>query len=74
MLDFDIQSQGLNKVLNTSKPLNLEWDLKTYTNEKSISYENRYSELYYEHEEGKSNYLGLGSQEDDVVEDVSYVA
>jgi YidC/Oxa1 family membrane protein insertase len=41
---------------------------------KSISYENRYSELYYEHEEGKSNYLGLGSQEDDVVEDVSYVA
>jgi YidC/Oxa1 family membrane protein insertase len=34
MLDFDIQSQGLNKVLNTSKPLNLEWDLKTYTNEK----------------------------------------
>jgi YidC/Oxa1 family membrane protein insertase len=33
MLDFDIQSQGLNKVLNTSKP-NLEWDLKTYTNEK----------------------------------------
>jgi YidC/Oxa1 family membrane protein insertase len=33
MLDFDIQSQGLNKVL-TSKPLNLEWDLKTYTNEK----------------------------------------
>jgi YidC/Oxa1 family membrane protein insertase len=26
---LDIQSQGLNKVLNTSKPLNLEWDLKT---------------------------------------------
>jgi YidC/Oxa1 family membrane protein insertase len=45
MLDFDIQSQGLNKVLNTSKPLSLEWDLKTYTNEKSTSYENRYSEF-----------------------------
>ncbi|NRS89203.1 YidC/Oxa1 family membrane protein insertase [Flavobacterium sp. 7E] len=74
MLDFDIQSQGLSKVLNTSKPLNLEWDLKTYTNEKSITYENRYSELYYEHEGGKSNYLGLGSQEDDIVKDVSYVA
>jgi YidC/Oxa1 family membrane protein insertase len=57
MLDFDIQSQGLNKVLNTSKPLNLEWDLKTILMKKSISYENRYSELYYEHEEGKSNYL-----------------
>ncbi|OCB78435.1 membrane protein insertase YidC [Flavobacterium crassostreae] len=74
MLDFDIQSQGLHKILNTSKPLNLEWDLKTYTNEKSISYENRYSELYFEHKEGKSDYLGLGSQEDDVVQDVSYIA
>jgi YidC/Oxa1 family membrane protein insertase len=42
MLDFDIQSQGLNKVLNTSKPLNLEWDLKPILM-KSISYENRYS-------------------------------
>ena len=31
MLDFDIRSQGLNKVLNTSKPLDLEWNLKTYT-------------------------------------------
>jgi YidC/Oxa1 family membrane protein insertase len=54
MLDFDIQSQGLSKVLNTSKPLSLEWNLKTYTNEKSTSYENRYSELYFEHKDGKA--------------------
>jgi YidC/Oxa1 family membrane protein insertase len=53
MLDFDIQSQGLSKVLNTSKPLSLEWNLKTYTNEKSTSYENRYSELF-EHKDGKA--------------------
>jgi YidC/Oxa1 family membrane protein insertase len=37
MLDFDIQSQGLSKVLNTSKPLSLEWNLKTYTNEKVLA-------------------------------------
>ncbi|MEZ7507035.1 membrane protein insertase YidC [Flavobacterium sp. Arc2] len=74
MLDFNIQSQGLSKVLNTSKPLNLEWDLKTYTNEKSIGYENRYAQLYYEHEEGKSNYLGLGNDKTETVEDVSYIA
>jgi YidC/Oxa1 family membrane protein insertase len=52
MLDFDIQSQGLSKVLNTSKPLSLEWNLKTYTNEKSTSY--GYSELYFEHKDGKA--------------------
>jgi YidC/Oxa1 family membrane protein insertase len=60
MLDFDIQSQGLSKVLNTSKPLSLEWNLKTYTNEKSTSYENRYSELYFEHKDGKA-IIGLGT-------------
>jgi YidC/Oxa1 family membrane protein insertase len=74
MLDFDIQSQGLSKVLNTSKPLSLEWNLKTYTNEKSTSYENRYSELYFEHKDGKSDYLGLGTDEADIVNDVSYIA
>jgi YidC/Oxa1 family membrane protein insertase len=74
MLDFDIQSQGLNKILNVSKPLQLEWDLKSYTNEKSTSYENRYSELYYEHEDGKSDYLGLGHNESETVENVSYIA
>lgn len=74
MLDFDIHSQGLNKVLNASKPLKLEWDLKSYTNEKSMTTENRYSEMYYEHEDGKSDYLGLGNDETETVEDVSYIA
>jgi YidC/Oxa1 family membrane protein insertase len=74
MLGFDIQSQGLNKVLDSSKPLKLEWDLKSYTNEKSMTTENRYSEMYYEHEDGKSDYLGLGSNESESVEDVSYIA
>ena len=63
MIGFDISSQGLNKVLNTTKPLDLEWDLKSYRNEKSISYENRYTEIYFEHEEGKIDYAGLGQTE-----------
>jgi len=29
LVDFDIHSQGLNTVLNTSKPNDLQWDLKT---------------------------------------------
>ncbi|AOZ98442.1 membrane protein insertase YidC [Flavobacterium commune] len=74
MLDFDIQTQGLNNVLKTEKPLQLEWNLKTYTNEKSISYENRYSEVYFEYEEGKSDYLGQGNDKTETAESVSYVA
>lgn len=74
MLDFDIQTQGLNTVLKTAKPVQLEWDFKTYTNEKSISYENRYSEIYFEYENGKSDYLGQGNDKTETAEDVSYVA
>ena len=38
MLDFSIQTQGLQSVLNTSKPVNLEWELKTLRNEKGVDY------------------------------------
>ncbi|MBU0940386.1 MAG: membrane protein insertase YidC [Bacteroidetes bacterium] len=74
MLDFDIQSQGLNKVLSAAKPLNLEWDLKAYSNEKSLTTENRYSEMYYEYEDGKSDYLGQSTDKTENAENVSYIA
>jgi len=34
LVDFDIHSQGMNSVLNTTKPIDLQWDMKTYRNEK----------------------------------------
>src|SRR6478752_2379432 len=73
MLDFDVRSQGLSNVLNTSKPLDLEWDLKAARNEKSISYENRYVELSYDHE-GKKDYIGQGNDKTEAVNEVSYIA
>nr|WP_315220796.1 membrane protein insertase YidC [uncultured Flavobacterium sp.] len=74
LVGFDIRSQGLNKVLNASKPLDLQWDLKTYRNEKSISIEKRFAEIYYEHEDGKINYAGLGKHEEETIEKVSFIA
>jgi YidC/Oxa1 family membrane protein insertase len=74
MLDFAIRSQGLEKVVNTSKPLDLEWQLKSYRNEKSISYENRYTELVFEYEEGKDDYLNAAKDSEDEAKDVSYIA
>jgi YidC/Oxa1 family membrane protein insertase len=74
MLDFDIRTQGLNTALTTSKTADLQWDLKTYRNEKSISYENRYAEIYFEHKEGKVDYAGLGKQEDEALEKATFIA
>ena len=74
LVGFDVRSQGLNKVLNSSKPLDLQWDLKTYRNEKSISYENRYAEIYYNYEEGKESYVGQGDHKEEKPEKVDYIA
>ena len=74
MLDFAIRSNGLNTVLNTANPLNLDWSLKSYRNEKSVQYENRYTELIFEYEGGKDDYLGQGESTSDEPVEVSYVA
>ncbi|MES2543993.1 MAG: membrane protein insertase YidC [Bacteroidota bacterium] len=74
MLDFDVRSQGLNKVWNTSKPLDLEWSLKAYRNEKSVSYENRYAELSYDYEDGKHSYVNAGEDKVETPEKVSYIS
>jgi len=73
MLDFDVRSQGLASVLNTDNPANLDWNLKAFRNEKSVSYENRYTEVIYEYEGGKDNYLGPADEQEEV-EEVTYVA
>ncbi|AOW19196.1 membrane protein insertase YidC [Urechidicola croceus] len=71
MVDFAIRSQGLNNVFNTSHPVNLEWDLTSFRNEKSIKSENMYTWYYYKND-GDVNYL---SQDDEEIEkDVDWVA
>lgn len=74
MLDFSIRTQGMNSILNTSKPLDLEWNLKTYRNEKSVTYENRYAEIVFEYEDGKDDYTGQSALSEENPSDVSYVA
>lgn len=74
MIDFDINSVGLNQVLNTNQPANLSWDLKAFRNEKSVSYENRYAEIYFEHKEGKVDYAGVGKEEDETLEKPTFIA
>ncbi|MBF6608297.1 MAG: membrane protein insertase YidC [Flavobacterium sp.] len=74
MLDFDVRSEGLGKTLNTGKPAEMEWALKSYRNEKSVSYENRYTEIVYEYEDGKDTYVNQGDDERETGIDVTYVA
>lgn len=74
MVDFDVRSQGLNTVLNTSKPAELEWDLKTYRNEKSVSNEDLNAEIYYEYDDEKISYVNQGKDKEETPEKTSYIA
>ncbi|KJD33134.1 membrane protein [Tamlana nanhaiensis] len=72
MMDFTIRSQGLSDVINGSQAINLNWDLKGYRHAKSISYENRYTDIHYEYEDGKADYTGARDADDDL-EDVTWI-
>lgn len=74
MLDFSIRTQGMSNVLNSSNPIDLEWNLKTYRNEKSVTYENRYAEIVYEYEDGKDSYTSQSEITTDDAEKVTYIA
>lgn len=74
MLDFSVQTRGLNNVINTSQPAEMEWQMKTYRKSKSVSYENRYTEVLWEYEGGKDDYLGQRSFAEDSDRDVTYIA
>ena len=70
MIDFAIRSQGLSNVINSSQGINLDWKLKGFRHAKSISYENRYTDIHYDYEDGKADYTRDG--EDDI-KDVSWI-
>lgn len=74
MMDFGVRTQGLQSVVNTTTPLDLQWQLKAYRNEQSVSYENRYTEVFYEFDGKKTDYLGQSSVSDATESDVSYIA
>ncbi|MCM4154501.1 membrane protein insertase YidC [Gramella sp. AN32] len=71
MLDFNMRSQGLSKVLNSSQDPILDWKLKGYRHAKSISYENRYTDLIYEYE-GDDDNLSNGDDEEENIDYIAY--
>jgi YidC/Oxa1 family membrane protein insertase len=74
MVDFTLRSQGLNGVIKGDQPINLEWILKGIRHNKSVEYENRYTELTYNYEDGKIDYLSLGSDDEETEEDVKWLS
>ncbi len=73
LVDFTVRSQGLNGIINSSKPIELEWTLKGIRHDKSVQYENRYTEVMYNYEDGKVDYLSAASEDEETEEDVQWL-
>jgi len=75
MLGFSVKSQGLNNVINSSQDVQLDWKLKGKRHAKSISYENRYTRLTYEHDnKNKVSKLSQMSDDEETELDVSWLS
>ncbi len=74
MVDFKVHSQGLSSTFNTSQQVNLDWNLQAFRKEKSISYENQQTEMYYEKDDEDIDYLSVGGEDDAEEQNVNWVA
>ncbi len=74
MLDFGIRSQGMDRAINTSESVRLDWKLRSFRTEKSIKYENQYTDLRYL-QDGEFEYMNAMSDEDEEeAKDVGWIA
>jgi YidC/Oxa1 family membrane protein insertase len=74
LVDFIVRSQGLSGIINPSGAINLEWKLKGIRHSKSIQYENRYTRLTYNHEEGKISKLSDSSDDEETETDIKWLS
>ena len=74
MLGFALRSQGMDQAINTSEPVTLDWRLRSFRTEKSVKYENQYTDLRYL-QDGEFEYMNAMSDEDEeTARDVEWIA
>ena len=74
LVDFTIRSQGLNDIVNSTQPIDLQWNLKGIRHNKSVEYENRYTEIMRNFEDGKVDYLSARGDDEESDEDVKWIS
>jgi YidC/Oxa1 family membrane protein insertase len=74
LVDFTLRSQGLNGVIKGDNPISLEWALKGIRHDKSVVYEDRYTEIMRNFEDGKIDYLSANGDDEETDEDVKWIS
>ena len=74
MVDFNIKSVGINDMINTAQEVQLTWDLKSFSVEKSVNYENQYSTLRWLHNGDEFDKFNSMNDDEKVIENVNWIA
>ena len=74
LVDFTIRTQGLNGTIASGQPIILNWELKGIRHSKSVEYENRYTELTYNNDDGDIDYLSISGDDEETGENVKWVS
>lgn len=72
LVNFAVRSQGLNSIINTATPMQLDWNLKGYRHEKSLRTENTMYSYYYYKSEDEVDYLN--AEDNSMVNDLDWVS
>lgn len=72
MMDFTIQSRGLEKVINQAGEVTLNWTMDAFRNDQSIDFEKRYTENIWHYEGNKHSSRSSDGDKDAV--DISWIA
>lgn len=73
-MDFTIRSVGLQSVLNTQKSPRLNWALVAHRMEKSVTYEDRYTQLITQYEGDRIEKLSESSDDQATEKQVNWIA
>lgn len=74
MMKFSVRSQGMSAIVDGNKSTDLTWEHKGIRQAKSISYENRYTRLTYQHEGDKISKLSQTGEDDESSSEVDWLS
>ena len=69
-----IKTEGMQRLLNSGIPPQLDWKTTVFRNSISIDYENRYTEFTFGYEEDRVDYLSLSGEDQETREGIRWIS
>ena len=70
----EIKTEGMQRLLNSGIPPQLDWKTTAFRNSISIDYENRYTEFTFGYEEDRVDYLSLSGEDQETREGIRWIS